>query len=111
MMIVVPPSTLQKASWFFELSSAPFSTTVICRSPSRTTCVTTSALGFAKKKLFSGLLMPATVERKYPATPSIATTPVPITLPALRRRRTGLCRRGKSCPPGGSLANDWPVVL
>ena len=39
--------------------------------------MTTSAFGLAKKNSLSGLLMPATVDRKYPATPSETTTPVP----------------------------------
>src|SRR5271165_6938322 len=69
-----------------------------------------SVLGLPNISL-RGLLMPETFARKYPATPSAKTTPDPTTLPALMRRRTGFCRRGKSCPPGGSLANDWPVVL
>ena len=34
-----------------------------------------------------------------------------MTLPGLRRRRAGLWRRGKSCAPGGSVADDGAVVL
>ena len=112
MMIVVPPRPLQKASWFFELSRVPFSITVICRRtrPDRRDDDVV-AFGPAKNRLI-GLLIAGDVgdqeagdaQRRGPRRHAS-------TLPGLRRRRAGLWRRGKSCAAGGSLANDWPVVL
>ena len=73
-MIVVEPSTWQSTSWFFELSSTPFSATVIGRAAFLTSKGTNSRSGVAKKPR-TGLLSPGTLTTATPPRAASAARP------------------------------------